>query len=271
MQNVCSGAHTTRADGENGVSRPEVMTAAGVMTTDGARLATQIGYACFEQGQSDLIKLGGTMLARGLQSLLSTNLLAQKGLVGDAMSCSRTIVEMAIDFAYIGAVPSRVERFMSYGGVAHHKLARNIAQFGGDIPTEVLATLETYAQRFRTENPDGSLGNWSGQTLEARAAEGLRAALYRLSYSDQCNASHSGPGTLAYAMVANDQGFGAHFGPMQPSARPVMLALTGLLALMGEVVQRAGLEPRFAEAVLALSARVKEIIEPAPPGAPFTG
>jgi hypothetical protein len=83
------------------VSTQEQMAEAQEFAHDCIEFACEAGNACFDGDRTDLRGFAGTFIARAAQSVASANLLAQHGLVGDAMSCGRTTVEMAIDFAYI--------------------------------------------------------------------------------------------------------------------------------------------------------------------------
>jgi hypothetical protein len=229
------------------------MEAARGLALEAEKLTVDIGFACFKLPVlTDIVRLGATMIARAQQSLGSTDHLAQRGLVADAMTCSRTIVELAIDFAYLRKDHARITRFMQFSGVHRHKLASQVAAHGGAVPAEVLSALQDLNDRFRADNPAGNLLNWSGRGLDVRATEAGRVALYRLAYFDQCAASHSGPITLEYVYVTDDRGLGVHFGTQTPSAHPITLAVMGLGALLGDVVQEAQLVDTFGVKVLAL-------------------
>ena len=94
-----------------------------------------------------------------------------------------------------------------------------------------------------------------------RAAEGGRSALYELAYCEQCNASHSGLGTLEYALVPDADGLGVYFGPQAPSARPIALAITALCWLLGDVADAAGLLDTIGARVMAIAPRVNALFD----------
>ena len=234
------------------MSSKDVMQAAGALAMEAEKLAVAVGFACFDlKAIPDVVRLGATMIARAQQSLASTDQLAQRGLVADAMSCSRTIVELAIDLAYIRKDHARITRFINYGPVHRYRLASQIAAHGGTVPADVLSALKDWNDRFRADN-SGSPLNWSGHGLDVRAAECGRTMLYRLAYADQCAASHSGPITLEYVHVGDERGLGVHFGAQSPSAHPITLAVMGLGLLIGDVVQEAQLVETFGVKVLTL-------------------
>lgn len=218
-------------------------------------LAGEIGDTCFIE-QTELKGLAGNFIARAAQSMFSAGLLAQQGLVADALSCGRTVVEMAIDFAYIALDPAtHIPRFARYGDVHHFKLATSVNKHGGNIRAEHLSALEARSRAFRDTN-SGTLANWAGQDLRRRATDSNRLELYELSYAEQCNASHSGPGTLEYAQVDVDGERQIRFGRMEPDTHPILLAYTAMLVLLGDVVTACGLDPKLGDRSTSLSNRV---------------
>jgi hypothetical protein len=180
------------------------------------------------------------MLARGAQSVASTNMLAQAGLVGDAMSCSRTIVEMAIDFAYVEMDAAvRIERFMAHDNTGHR-------------PDGCHGQLQRQRDDFR-DNYEGSLTTWSGRRVDERAAKCDRLALYRLSYRDQCNAGlHSGPGALEYTVDSDRR---IRFGVIEPETHPVVLVL------IGDAVVQCNLDTTIGDRVEPANERVRAIVD----------
>src|SRR4051812_9550669 len=99
-------------------------------------LAAKIGDDCFIE-QTEIRGLAGNFIARAAQSMFSVGLLAQQGLVADGLSCGRTVVEMAIDFAYIALDSARhIPRFAGYGDVHHFRLATGVNNHGGDLRAE---------------------------------------------------------------------------------------------------------------------------------------
>jgi hypothetical protein len=134
-------------------------------------LAAEVGNACFDAEHTQLRKLAGVFVARGAQSVAAANLLARAGLVGDAMACGRTMIEMSIDFKYIARDPAtRIARFFAHDDVHGFRMARGVANHGGIIPTDFMQELQRRRDDFRANNP-GTLSNWAGCTLEDRARE----------------------------------------------------------------------------------------------------
>lgn len=217
--------------------------------------------ACFEGETTQLRGVARVMLARGAQSLAAANLNAKHGLVGDAMSCGRTAVELAIDFAFIATNPGPlIARFHAYADVFEYKLASAVADHGGDVPADFLAELKRRKDEFRDNNPGGT-ANWAGRTLSDRADDADRTPLYRLAYADQCNASHSGPGTLQYALVKTDGGLQVRFGAMEPEAHPIMLAVAGLNVLISDTIAKCGLAPSLDQPTEDISTRLRALVD----------
>jgi hypothetical protein len=191
---------------------------------------------------SDIAGLSMMFLARAGQSLLSVGLLSEHGLIADALSAGRTVVEMAIDFAYIAKDPTiRIPKFESYHHVSKYRLARAVDNRGGNAPQAVMATLKQRHDAARTNNPD-SKHNWAGETLKNRATEAGREILYEVPYAEMCEASHSCYGTLEYALVGLEGEPLVHFGPRAPSARPITLTFTAMAFLIGSVIEACGLQ-----------------------------
>lgn len=68
------------------------------MMNDCQQLAADTGNACFEGERTNLRGLAAAFIARASQSVHSAGLLAKEGLIGDAMACGRTVVELAVGF-----------------------------------------------------------------------------------------------------------------------------------------------------------------------------
>jgi hypothetical protein len=192
---------------------------------------------------SDIAGLSMMFLARAGQSLLSVGLLSEHGLIADALSAGRTVVEMAIDFAYIARDPPiRIPKFESYHHVSKYRLAKAVdKRHGGLAPQAAMATLKQRHDAARTNNPDSKL-NWAGETLRNRATEAGREMLYELPYAEMCEASHSCYGTLEYALVGLDNEPKVHFGPRAPSTRPIVLTFSAMAFLIGSVIEACGLQ-----------------------------
>jgi hypothetical protein len=80
---------------------------------------------------------------------------------------------------------------------------------------------------------------------------------YEMPYRDQCNASHSGPGTLEYALVEEEGERRAHFGPIVPEAHPVVVVTTGMIMLIGDIVDECGIDRAFGHRSHELSLRLQ--------------
>jgi hypothetical protein len=116
-----------------------------------------------------------TFLARAEQSLLSVGILSERGLIADALSAGRTVVETSIDFAYIAKDPAvRIPKFESYDHVSKFRLAKAVDKLhGGKVEQAAMATLKQLHDTARANNPD-SKANWAGETLKDRATEAGR-------------------------------------------------------------------------------------------------
>jgi hypothetical protein len=209
---------------------------------------------------SDIAGLSTMFLARAGQSLLSVGILSERGLIADAMSVGRTVVEMSIDFAYIAKDPAvRIAKFESYDHVSKFKLAKAVDKLhGGKAPQAVMTTLKQRHDIARANNPDSTL-NWAGKSLKDRATEVGREKLYELPYAEMCGASHSCYGTLGYALVEIDSSPKIHFGAMAPSTRPITLAVGAMAQLIAAVIDACGLESAASlrDRLLAIAERVQ--------------
>lgn len=111
--------------------------------------------------------------------------------------------------------------------------------------------------------------NWAGADIFQRAEEIDKRAtekkgvsfvneVYRLAYVDACNASHSGYGTLEYAMARDDDGDTASvcFGRMPSQTKPVETAFGMMLVLVGWVFDANKLDEKseVADQIRALNA-----------------
>ena len=105
---------------------------------------------------SDIASLSTMFLARAGQSLLSVGILSERGLIADALSAGRTVVEMSIDFAYIAKDPAvRIPKFESYHHVSKFRLAKAVDKLhGGKAPPAAMATLKQRHDAARANNPD---------------------------------------------------------------------------------------------------------------------
>ena len=145
--------------------------------------------------------LAAACLARAAQALYSVTHLAQLGLNGDAMSVARTIVELAIDIAYIARDPTTlVPMFVDYSHIRDFQLAQAVDRLhGGTVDRDAMRVLRERHDNYIAQNPDSD-HNWAGHGLRWRAerVHGDDASrrqyvqMYELLYADMCGASHSG-------------------------------------------------------------------------------
>lgn len=229
-------------------------------------LAAEAADACFvgETPDTDIRGLGSMFLCRAAQSLGSAGLLADNGFVGDAMSCGRTVVEMAIDFTYIAMEPEpRLKRFAEYEVVHESKMAHNVQKYGGNLSPEYLGKLRELHVKYNEVNGDDH--NWAGCSIKKRAKQSGQEELYELSFAEQCNASHSGPGTLAYTIVKVDGVSKVKFGNMPPDSHPMILAHTAMCELISQVAKACDLDPSLGDRATVLSNRVRSLSELAAP------
>lgn len=227
---------------------------------DLTRFAGEVGDACFGPSQTTLSGLSGMFIGRAVQSLAATSRLAQLGFVGDAMSCGRTVVEMAIDYAYIVLDPAeRVAKFEDYDAITKYKLAAAVDKHGGGgLPQDMMKTLRERHDLSKQNNPDSKI-NWAGATLKDRATEGKQLELYEMAYAEMCTASHSCYGTLEYTLVWDEDGSAAvRFGGHPPSAHPIWITSCGMLILLQSVIDACKLDPGFTTRSQSFNTRIRK-------------
>lgn len=202
--------------------------------------------------RTEFAGLAATCLARAAQSLMSVAELAQRGLVGDAMSVARTIVELTIDLGYIASDPAMlVRRFVDYADVRRAALAEAIEDLhSGKVDQEAMRVLRERRGEYLEENPNSehswaAVGNqrrgvrWRAEHV-AGDEETRRqyVQLYDLLYGDMCGASHSGQVTLEYTMQrAHDGTHVIHFGHQLPDAKPIRLGASTLVQMMSLILR----------------------------------
>jgi hypothetical protein len=230
------------------------------LSTDGARISVEQGLSAIVEclalaeeiadaalaRQSDLGGLSAMFLARASQSLYSVGLLCQHGLIGDAMSVGRTVIEMTIDYGYIAlSPPKRIPMFSDYDHISKFKLAKAIDKHVGPASTSAMRVLQKRHDTARLNNPDSDV-NWAGLSLRRRAEaikEKQFVQLYDLVYVDMCAATHSGYGTLEYALVDLDTpNPSIRFGRMTPNMKPIDLTFAAMVLLMVNVVSSCSLD-----------------------------
>lgn len=95
-------------------------------------------------------------------------------------------------------------------------------------------------------------GSWAGVGIRRRATDGNRVQLYELLYRDMCDASHSGYGTLEYALVDLEGDPAIRCGNMDPDEGPAVLAAGALLLMVSTVVDASQVDARYGERSTAL-------------------
>jgi Family of unknown function (DUF5677) len=191
--------------------------------------------------------LCASTLARSYQVLQSVVMLASRGLNGDAMSVARTIVELAIDLAYIATDPGTlVPMFIGYAPVRDQALQEKVEEhLSVEMSPESKAFLFQRKEAYLEVNPKSRI-SWAGQSLSRRAdrvagdgdVKKQYRLLYDIAYADMCGASHSGEVTLRY--VRDENGV-VVFGPQAPSSKPVILASFSLKLMLECIVRACGL------------------------------
>jgi hypothetical protein len=224
------------------------------LVTKALQLAEDVGDAAIAK-RNDLGGLSAMFLARAGQSLFSSGLLAQNGLNADAMSCGRTVVEMAIDYAYIATDPTTlIKKFTDYDHVAKFKIAKATDELhGGMVPRDAMRILQQRHDTARLNNPE-SEHNWAGVSIKKRAIEVDRLKTYELPYADMCNASHSCYGTLEYALAGLNDDPQIHFGRMEPDSKPPDLAFASMMMMIIDVI-------RECQLVQSLDARARSLLD----------
>lgn len=195
--------------------------------------------------------LGARVLARCTQSLYAVRLLVSKGCNGDAMSVARTIVEFAIDLAYIADNPEeRVAQYESFGATRAHHLAEGIDNMhDGAVPDSVMESLRVDADAFKAVVKKWRDG-WSGHSLKKRASEitgdpDRRKTfdhLYSVVYNDMCLASHSGVMSLKYAETQTPNGPVLAFAPQAPDVKAIEVVMFPFLVLIDVVASATSTE-----------------------------
>lgn len=205
-------------------------------TVQAARDCLVLGEKAFSRGldlHTDLGALAALFLARAGQSLQSVLLLAPCGLAGDAMSVARTIVELEIDFQYIATNPGElIPKFREYDDIKTYQLVDEWERHTrGRVDADRRHELFALYSRAKFNQPDSGQ-NWAGIPLDQRADRVGRKMSYAVFYRDMCRASHSGYGTLSYAMPDREH---VGFGPAAPDMRPLVLAAASYFVLIGSV------------------------------------
>ena len=210
----------------------------------------------------ELLDLAVLFLARTSQALESVGILAERGLVGDAMAVGRTAVEMAIDFGYIAKLPGeRIAMFESFESVSNFKLVKAIQKLHGGAPEAAVAEAQRRYNIAVTNNPD-SKANWAGKSICDRAEAVGMSMLYKLAYAEMCTASHSSYGTLRYVLVNDGDEPTVRFGPVAPSARPITLTGMAFGMLIAQALDACGGDATMTTRLAGLMDANQRLIKP---------
>lgn len=215
------------------------------MGEDCVRLAERVVDQLLAR-QTDLAGLSALMVARASQSMESAAILGQAGFNGDAMSVARTIVELAIDLAYIVAnnPADLIPKYEAHDDVRAFQLAEAVDRMhGGGSDRVAMHTLEQRRNAALANDPNTE-HNWAGISLRRRAAmagasqdaRDLHVRMYEVLYADMCGASHSGYPTLWYTLTPR----GLRFGRQEPACKPVELAFGALFGLVSTAAGASG-------------------------------
>lgn len=180
-------------------------------------------------------KIALLMLMRACQSLLSARLLFAAGLETDAMSVTRTIAELVIDFEWMtkkpGKTKARMDLYWEYsymlaekrdeltrlGFKSDEEFEAHMRAFWEAMPAEVRPgntygeyRTEALADRDRVRGNYDKHGSWSSKaehpTIWKRAKNvGLEKRVYKLAYALGCEASHSNAGGISNTQSPGQQ------------------------------------------------------------------
>lgn len=185
--------------------------------------------------------ISSLFLARAIQSMQSCILLSERGARGDAMSVSRTIVELDIDHAYIMQTETerRWELFVLFDATSTNRLLNGISLIpGSSVAPETIEKWREAARDARARAGDDR--SWAGRGMDTRqrAIATGRQLQYDVAFRDMCGASHSGFSTFAYVTDLNAQGFPIRIliGFDSPSAKALALSIASMLGLLKAAV-----------------------------------
>jgi hypothetical protein len=160
-------------------------------------------------GPPGLHQVLARFIERARQAHRSVVLLAEHELAGDAMSVCRTIVELAIDAAYIlSEVAQRDARLAKFEAFEAVTDAKFLGEFEDD---EIVssATVAAAKERAADAKKEFLIKNDSNWDSDARTRSSALTSLMGVSaygpYRDGCRAGHSGPVTLRYAFATDDE------------------------------------------------------------------
>lgn len=163
-----------------------------------------------QSGPEGLHQVLARFVERARQAQCAVELLADKGLIGDAMAVFRTVVDIAIDVAYIvepaADRDSRLSKFQAFECVTDWKF---VAEFGDPsiVATTVVEAAAERAAEAKQEHDFKGSSNWDANTSDrSKVLTQLMGTSAYAAYRDGCRASHSGPVTLRYAFPDSAEG-----------------------------------------------------------------
>jgi Family of unknown function (DUF5677) len=108
-------------------------------------------------------------IARALQSLLSSTLLSERGLIADAWSCNRSIIELDIEHAYIflNDPSEKWCMYLDFDAISRKKFATTLKAIGIDIDGEEDAQLTAQATAAKIAL-QGDTRSWAGKGIDLR-------------------------------------------------------------------------------------------------------
>ncbi len=240
---------------------PYTIEDAVALAAEAVKLAERAGDAALTT-KTELGGFSALMLARACQSLAATSVLARQGLNGDAMSAGRTLTELMIDYGYIALDPAkRIKMFTEYDHIPKYEMALAINELhGGALDPAAMQILKDRHDKAQLNNPNPKqrYSNWAALSIRQRAIEGDRKQAYSLPYADACSASHSGYGTLEYALAGlNTKNPSIRFTAPPPDEKPVDLAFSSMIMLIASVIDACKLDQSLADGLTQLGDRRK--------------
>lgn len=158
-------------------------------------------------GPTGLHQVLARFIERARQAHRSVGLLADHGLAADAMAVCRTIVELAIDAAYIlGDADQRAARLAKFEAFEDVTDAKFLAEFKDEeiVPTSTVVEVQERAASAKSDHEISTANNWdSDAKTRSKALTSLMGVETYATYRDGCRAGHSGPITLRYAFAAD--------------------------------------------------------------------
>lgn len=198
--------------------------------------------------------ISAMFLARAAQSMRSLCLLSEAGLVGDAMTVGRTVVELDIEHAFIMASDTehRWKCYAAFDAVSTRKLIVGIEAMRGGVDPAILESIRQRAAAARQLSGDKDSWAGPGSNLRTRAHAVGRVHQYDVAYRDMCGASHGGSTTLWYANDSAVAPVRFFDGPRAPKADAIGMAAASFVLLLTtafEKLPRDGLSAPLASMV----------------------